>query len=297
MLSAKRSIKSFLLILMALFVPLSLVQATEGFAGLYKGAPAVVSSVWESTFALYTDLPDRESHIATAFVIGNVENKNQREIYFLTANHTLNRVCRVGRFCPYTYMARNLYQQLKFGLVQSKRAEGSEFDHIKIIARWDEIDVALVVAIVPLKVGVELRPLTLPVRCNFKPNDLVYSIGFPGLHLRASKSAVTFEQKQWATGVFVRSLASESGQFNFPTFSNDALPGSSGGPIFNAAGEVVSLMSKARVLPETGYAYLGDESPDNLDYHAVGVPCESLVDVGRSVEKSIQSFRAQTKKP
>jgi S1-C subfamily serine protease len=132
-----------------------------------------------------------------------------------------------GTFLPYPHVA-NAAQHLKVTF-----ADGTESDAFNTGAR-PEHDLAIVR---PSTIPDDLKPATLASSAGLHPGDHVVAIGFPfGVGPSASAGVISGLKR-----VFAREGGTTMD--NLIQFDAAANPGNSGGPLINADGDVVGIVT------------------------------------------------------
>lgn len=266
--------------------------AKEGFATSLSNAPSAVLSAWKTTFAILTDSPSTYK-IGSAFFVWEDKSIGSQQFYFLTANHNVNPSCNVGDVCPATYLTRDL--RLKYqsdGKANLESMGESGFKQVEVVQRSVNPDVAVLRVTSSESSENVPKPLPLPSNCNLRTGEPLYVVGFPTTSDRSSPPSLAITEKdiqtkRWSQGMFV-------GLFNerindeirlYIGATADALEGNSGGPIVNAAGEVISIVVKGASLSQNQFQYYGSEEIGHLDWQTLGVRCETLQDLKTYFQK------------
>lgn len=148
------------------------------------------------------------------------------------------------------------------GRIRVLFADGLESD-AKIVSENPENDTAVLQA---QTVPDDLSAATMRPKADLKPGDNVVAVGFPfGIGPSVTAGVVSGLKRQFKT---------TSGDFltNLIQFDAAVNPGSSGGPLLNAAGEVVGIVTAMLDPGGGGFAGIGFAVPIETASAAAGTP-------------------------
>jgi S1-C subfamily serine protease len=157
----------------------------------------------------------------------------------------------------------NLHVVAGAGRIRVLFADGLESD-ANIVSQHPENDLAVLQA---QTVPDDLAAAVMRPRADLKPGDTVVAVGFPfGIGPSVSAGVVSGLRREY------RSPGGESLLSNLIQFDAAVNPGSSGGPLLNAAGEVVGIVT-AMLDPGGGaFAGIGFAVPVETASAAAGTP-------------------------
>jgi len=146
------------------------------------------------------------------------------------------------------------------GRIRVVFADGLESD-AKIVSRHPENDLAVLQA---ETVPDDLAAATMRPRADLKPGDAIVAVGFPfGIGPSVTAGVVSGLKRQF------RTTAGDS-LSNLIQFDAAVNPGSSGGPLLNAAGEVVGIVTAMLDPGGGGFAGIGFAVPIETARGAAG---------------------------
>jgi S1-C subfamily serine protease len=149
------------------------------------------------------------------------------------------------------------------GRVRVVFADGLESD-ATVVAQHPDNDLAVLQA---ETVPDDLAAATLRPRADLQPGDTVVAVGFPfGIGPSVSSGVVSGLKREH------RSPNGESALSNLIQFDAAVNPGSSGGPLLNAAGEVVGIVTAMLDPGGGGFAGIGFAVPIETARAAAGTP-------------------------
>jgi len=149
------------------------------------------------------------------------------------------------------------------GRIRVVFADGLESD-AKIVGRHPENDLAVLEA---ETVPDDLAAAVMRPRADLLPGDTVVAVGFPfGIGPSVSAGVVSGLKREYRSQSGERLL---SGLIQFDAAVN---PGSSGGPLLNAAGEVVGIVTAMLDPGGGGFAGIGFAVPVETASAAAGTP-------------------------
>jgi S1-C subfamily serine protease len=151
----------------------------------------------------------------------------------------------------------NLHVVAGAGSIRVFFADGSASD-AKLVSQHPDKDLAVLQAHV---VPDDLTPATMRARADLQPGDSVIAVGFPfGIGPSVSAGVVSGLGRQ------------HSSLSNLIQFDAAVNPGSSGGPLLNAAGEVVGIVTAMLDPGSGGFAGIGFAVPIESAAAAAGNP-------------------------
>jgi S1-C subfamily serine protease len=157
----------------------------------------------------------------------------------------------------------NLHVVAGAGRIRVLFADGLESD-ASIVSQHPENDLAVLQA---QTVPDDLAAATMRPRADLKPGDPVVAVGFPfGIGPSVSAGVVSGLKREY------RSPGGESALSNLIQFDAAVNPGSSGGPLLNAAGEVVGIVTAMLDPGGGGFAGIGFAVPIETASAAAGTP-------------------------
>ena len=148
------------------------------------------------------------------------------------------------------------------GRIRVTFADGLESD-AKIVREQPENDLAVLQAVT---VPDDLAAATMRPKADLKPGDAVVAVGFPfGIGPSVTAGVVSGLKRQFRTtqGDLLSNLIQFDAAVN---------PGSSGGPLLNAAGEVVGIVTAILDPGGGGFAGIGFAVPIETASAAAGTP-------------------------
>jgi S1-C subfamily serine protease len=149
------------------------------------------------------------------------------------------------------------------GRIRVVFADGLESD-AKVVGQHPENDLAVLQA---ETVPDDLAAAVMRPRADLRPGDAVVAVGFPfGIGPSVSAGVVSGLKREY------RSPRGESLLSNLIQFDAAVNPGSSGGPLLNAAGEVVGIVTAMLDPGGGGFAGIGFAVPVETASAAVGTP-------------------------
>jgi S1-C subfamily serine protease len=149
------------------------------------------------------------------------------------------------------------------GRIRVAFADGLESD-ARIVGRHPENDLAVLEA---ETVPDDLAAAVMRPRADLLPGDTVVAVGFPfGIGPSVSAGVVSGLKREYRSQSGERLL---SGLIQFDAAVN---PGSSGGPLLNAAGEVVGIVTAMLDPGGGGFAGIGFAVPVETAAAAAGTP-------------------------
>jgi S1-C subfamily serine protease len=149
------------------------------------------------------------------------------------------------------------------GRIRVVFADGLESD-ASIVSRHPENDLAVLEA---ETVPDDLAAAVMRRRADLQPGDAVVAVGFPfGIGPSVSAGVVSGLKREYRSQSGERLL---SGLIQFDAAVN---PGSSGGPLLNAAGEVVGIVTAMLDPGGGGFAGIGFAVPIETAAAAAGTP-------------------------
>ena len=149
------------------------------------------------------------------------------------------------------------------GRVRVLFADGLESD-AKIVGRHPQNDLAVLQADT---VPDDLAAAVMRPRADLNPGDTVVAVGFPfGIGPSVSAGVVSGLKREY------RSPGGEAPLSNLIQFDAAVNPGSSGGPLLNAAGEVVGIVTAMLDPGGGGFAGIGFAVPIETASAAAGTP-------------------------
>jgi len=157
----------------------------------------------------------------------------------------------------------NLHVVAGAGRIRVVFADGLESD-AKIVGQHPENDLAVLQA---ETVPDDLAAAVMRPRADLQPGDVVVAVGFPfGIGPSVSAGVVSGLKREY------RSPSGESLLSNLIQFDAAVNPGSSGGPLLNAAGEVVGIVTAMLDPGGGGFAGIGFAVPIETASAAAGTP-------------------------
>jgi S1-C subfamily serine protease len=157
----------------------------------------------------------------------------------------------------------NLHVVAGSGRIRVLFADGLESD-ASIVSRHPENDLAVLQA---QTVPDDLAAAVMRPRADLNPGDAVVAVGFPfGIGPSVSAGVVSGLKREY------RSPSGESLLSNLIQFDAAVNPGSSGGPLLNAAGEVVGIVTAMLDPGGGGFAGIGFAVPVETAAAAAGTP-------------------------
>ncbi|HWM42846.1 MAG TPA: trypsin-like peptidase domain-containing protein [Burkholderiales bacterium] len=157
----------------------------------------------------------------------------------------------------------NLHVVAGAGRIRVLFADGLESD-ASIVSQHPENDLAVLQA---QTVPDDLAAAVMRPRADLKPGDTVVAVGFPfGIGPSVSAGVVSGLKREY------RSPGGESLLSDLIQFDAAVNPGSSGGPLLNAAGEVVGIVTAMLDPGGGGFAGIGFAVPIETASAAAGTP-------------------------
>ena len=149
------------------------------------------------------------------------------------------------------------------GRIRVLFADGLESD-ASVVSQHPENDLAVLQA---AAVPDDLAAAVMRPRADLQPGDTVVAVGFPfGIGPSVSAGVVSGLKREY------RSPGSASPLSNLIQFDAAVNPGSSGGPLLNAAGEVVGIVTAMLDPGGGGFAGIGFAVPVETASAAAGTP-------------------------
>ena len=260
----------------------NLIRSSEGF-GLENNVPGEVVEAWNSVFVFYIDTPV-DPDFGSAFLVEKIDRGSTVDMYFLTNEHVVRKYCPGQGRCQSAILKQNMRMNYNDG-GEAFHAElnVTAFYNITVVSRSVSPDLALLKVSTSKAVADRYEPLAIG-SCQLFQGQPLYAIGFPNVTRRPNPGVVIerskFVTKRWSAGVYVidrKDKDAEGITHELIATSVDAMGGSSGGPILNAAGEVVGVMKNSSSLKTNGQAYFGrDHNPNDLNWHSNGVRCDHI---------------------
>jgi S1-C subfamily serine protease len=157
----------------------------------------------------------------------------------------------------------NLHVIAGAGRVRVLFADGSESD-ASIVSRHPETDIAVLQA---HTVPDDLTAAVLRPAADLQPGDAVVAVGFPfGIGPSVSAGIISGLKREYRSPNGARVLS------DLIQFDAAVNPGSSGGPLLNAAGEVVGIVTAMLDAGGGGFAGIGFAVPIETARAAAGTP-------------------------
>jgi S1-C subfamily serine protease len=157
----------------------------------------------------------------------------------------------------------NLHVVAGAGRIRVLFADGLESD-ASVVSQHPENDLAVLQA---QTVPDDLAAAVMRPRADLQPGDTVVAVGFPfGIGPSVSAGVVSGLKREY------RSPSGESLLANLIQFDAAVNPGSSGGPLLNAAGEVVGIVTAMLDPGGGGFAGIGFAVPIETASAAAGTP-------------------------
>ena len=216
--------------------------------------PAALSDAWQSTFLLLF-VNKEGARVGSAFVVAREINGTEQTLDLLTADHVLSGYCD-------QITCANL-QVFDNGIIKTDGAKdwrratrALPSPNVRVVARNPRDDLALIR--ITTSATLDVKPLTF-ADAEAGTGESVFAIGYPKVFVR--KNATDLDpniiQRRWSEGLVMgvqnygRLLAGE-----YLTTDADALPGNSGGPVVNAAGEVIGVLGLSGGVAATSFEYI-----------------------------------------
>jgi S1-C subfamily serine protease len=242
-------------------------RIAEGF--FIDPMPPAVRAIWPSVYAFVCE-GEGGAYTATAFLVRKEEEEKLSRYYFVTAGHSVDD-CRQPRRYLAEDLGRPRFESDGITLAPAPR----RLPRVAPVYVDDAYDVGIVKveAARPLRLG---APLAVTGHCDKALHREVFAVGFPGVGKRPSLG-MRREAKRWSKGEYVGLGRAEhrGTQSLYIASTVDSLPGSSGGPVVDANGELVGVVVKGAASPENGFRY--DVDPHRQgDWHTFLVPCDAL---------------------
>jgi len=159
---------------------------------------------------------------------------------------------------PFRLPPRTSFENAPFSAGSRLEADAS------VVSQHPENDLAVLQA---QTVPDDLAAATMRPRADLKPGDPVVAVGFPfGIGPSVSAGVVSGLKREY------RSPGGESALSNLIQFDAAVNPGSSGGPLLNAAGEVVGIVTAMLDPGGGGFAGIGFAVPIETASAAAGTP-------------------------
>jgi S1-C subfamily serine protease len=288
----------FKLFLLALLVCLQLqayaqelIPPTEGFSVGHEGLPATVAEAWDATVkivntAMFCNEENRRVDLrkwGTGVVV--FYDQTNRLATVATNSHVMNS-CKSG-------LVNFEVGFLKSGSLNSHETSSS----VRILIDRPEIDLALFEVKVPKKILIQVAELAAP-----KTYEKVMALGYPDLSARKdwlkkpkNRDVIkrfSFGQTRTIQAVYpITATLNEKGGYTLGRgpvvfHTADILPGNSGGPLINEAGQVIGLNTKMiRVLDPklkarqgtNNYFYCANEVPALTDCQNLAISSELIL--------------------
>ena len=249
--------------------------AEEGFNGDKHTLPEAIQPAWDATFSV-TALPGQKGGIGSAVLIASkVMNANRLALYVLTADHVVGSKCgpQLGA-CKNIILSSDQYRDLDAndGIESSRRrtVTGAE-----VVDRLETEDLSLLKVVVDNSETWALRPASVAKHCDLKSGQPVFLVGFPNTRTRTAADMKAIDDqnaimRRWSKGIILDPVYSLG---NWIGITADALQGSSGGPAFDMAGDLIGIVHRV-----SGSSYAGDESEDQArrKWQSLLVLCDSV---------------------
>jgi S1-C subfamily serine protease len=235
--------------------------AEEGFNGSKHTLPGAIQPAWESTFSV-TALPGQKGGIGSAVLVASkVMNSDRLALYMLTADHVVTAKCgpQLGA-CKNIVLSSSQSRNLDANDV----IEGSSRRTVagaEVVDRLETEDISLLKIVVDNSEVWALRPVSVAEHCDPKSGQPVFLIGFPNTLTRTAADMKAIDdqnviKRRWSKGIVLDPVYSQG---NWMGITADALQGSSGGPAFNTAGDLIGIVHRV-----SGDSYVGNESEDQV---------------------------------
>lgn len=225
---------------------------------------------------MIADSPER-LRFGTAGLVHVEKTSVGKELYFLTNEHLLEGLCSRTGPCP------------DFVFVQNTLISGdyvhelgsTKFSAPEVIKISTNPDLALIKVI--SQGEDKLRPLSFTKKCGTKVARRLYSVGFSNTSRRTYKERLFIEEqmhtfKRWSTGLEVGSFnhTMDGERHLLQGTTVDALPGGSGGPVFDEKGDIVGIMQSSASVGSNLHRYDGNEDRKKLDWTSLIVRCDVM---------------------
>lgn len=254
-------------------------QVREGLSLRKDEAPAAVQKIWNAVFTLISSDTARTRH-GTAFLMHTRDLGETMNLYFITNQHVVDMVCP-ERDCSKAVLMQNM--DLEIGQYAEFKSKANVLSGVNVIRISDKKvpDLAILRVQVP-KGKVTAAPLNFQIDCKVQRGETLYTVGFPNVTRRTYKERLPIEKqntitKRWSQGLyFDEASTAEPGEILLNT-SIDSLPGSSGGPIVNAEGELVGVaIGTSAGVYKQDERYVGVEEGDSPRSHLKAIRCDDL---------------------
>jgi S1-C subfamily serine protease len=242
--------------------------AAEGF---FTGEPPpAVRAIWPSVYAFVCE-GRQGAYTASAFLVKKVPRGKSADYFFVTAGHAVED-CKF----PRRYLTEDLGQPRFESDGITIRQPSPRLANPQTVRVDDAYDIAVikVTARADLRIG---APLKVDATCDKALRQEIYAVGFPGVTRRPSLR-MDREVKRWSRGAYVGLGRAEFRGIlsTYLASSVDSLPGSSGGPVVDADGVLVGVVSQGAANDENGFRY--DVDPQKRDdWQTFLVPCHEVL--------------------
>jgi S1-C subfamily serine protease len=249
--------------------------AEEGFNSSRDGLPGPIQPAWEATFWAAA-LPDHKGGTGSAVLVSSgVTDSGRLALYILTADHVVTSKCgpQLGPCQNIVLTSSRSLDAAGSNVIEESPARtvtGAE-----VVARLEPKDIALLKIEVDNSKDWALRPVSVAKHCDLKSGQPIFLIGFPNTPARTAADMKAIDdqnvvRRRWSKGIVLDPVSSQG---DWIGITADALQGSSGGPAFNADGELVGIVHRV-----SGNRYMGNESEDQArrNWQSLLVLCDSV---------------------
>ena len=232
-------------------------------------------SAWEETFALTDDDPETPGITASVLVFKKVAG-TRTYLGFLTSGHSLSNLLKKNKLEQLS-VSRNIRMINRLDLLDPVPGRIITFD-VNM-----NYELGLFIMQIPTSRADAYTPVPFASNCFIGYGTKLQLYGFPGVFQRQIEKqkekiqAPNLITKRSSEGFFTgeNRYGQDQRYKGFPILGTtaDAMPGNSGGPAINDAGEVIGILIGSRASPTNGNSYQGFEGRKILLSHSFVTGC------------------------